>query len=206
MWWTQVGERVLKGLERTLFQQGLNRLWDDLNVFHQSDVEHYGGVVAFDDLTFEQKLAMLVDIGEALFDEAVPRPELTAVNEAAVAAVFTQIECEVVLESESGPQDTGWRSMVLAACRQCEILPEELSEPASDDMAQWELLIRCLQDRILWDADYEDLRRLDDPPELRKVMGNWLGISETYYEAVARDPAPAELKELRKRLKAVLAG
>ena len=200
MWWTQEGERVLQGAEAALFREALGSLWDDIEMCEESDEQYVVGIVPYDNLTFGQKLTMLVDVGEALLDENVPMPELTAVNEATVAAVFAHLVINVELEFDT--PDTTWRLSIRETCN--EVRQEELPDVQCDQLEEWELWIDSLRDRILWDADYEDDRILDDQPEVRRILSNLMGISDHYHMVVAEDPTPAEIKGLKMRLMAVL--
>ena len=76
------------------------------------------GVEAFDRLQPNQKLALLALVGDALKDEAEPRPELTAHTEATVAAIFHHIVDQVVFEIEMtrGVRSRRGRDVLAAAC------------------------------------------------------------------------------------------
>lgn len=204
MWRTQVGERVLQGAEAALFREALADLWEHIEISETVNVEHHVGLSMFDSLTVDQKLAILVEVGEALLHQSIPPPELTGVREAAVAAVFSQIAISVEIELDSSPAAPSWRQMILDACREVET--EELPDPGCDDLDEWCFLTQNLQDRILWDADYEDERTLDDPPEVRDVLNALMGTSSDYYVALAPDPHPEEMAGLMERLKRLVRG
>ena len=193
---------MLLGAEAALFREALGSLWDDIEMSEESDEQCLVGIVPFDNLTFGQRLTMLVEVGEALLDENVPMPNLTAVNEATVAAVFAHLAINVEIEFDT--PDTAWRLSIGEACN--EARQEELPDVQCDQLDEWELWIDSLRDRILWDADYEDDRILDDQPEVRRMLSNLMGISDHYHTAVADDPTPTEMNVLKKRLMAVLRG
>ena len=132
MWWTPLGERVLRGAEWELFRDGLSMVRDLVEEAKSSDDPEIGsvGVEAFDQLQPNQKLALLALVGKALKDEGEPMPELTAHTEATVAAVYAHIFSMIVMEIESPPEsgkvdgwdDPGdiddafaWRRLALAA-------------------------------------------------------------------------------------------
>src|SRR3954464_4615406 len=132
MWWTPLGERVLRGAEWELFRDGLAMVRDLVEESKSSDDPEIGsvGVEAFDQLQAHQKLALLALVGKALKDEGEPMPELTAHTEATVAAVYAHILAMIVMEIESplasgpgdgwdDPEDIGdafsWRRLALAA-------------------------------------------------------------------------------------------
>jgi hypothetical protein len=113
MWWTPLGERVLRGAEWELFRDGLSMLCDLVEESKSSDDPEIGsvGVEAFDQLQPNQKLALLAWVGRALKDEGEPMPELTAHTEATVAAVYAHVLSMIVMEIESPPgseQVDGW--------------------------------------------------------------------------------------------------
>jgi len=203
MWRTQEGDRVLQGAEAALFREAMGNLWDAIE-FHESiNEQYYVDVGPFDHLSVGQKLAMLLQVGEALLDEAVPMPQLTAVNEATVAAVFAQIK--INLEVELDAMEGGWRQMIVDALRE---LPMD-EQPESDDedldeWDKWELRILSLSDRILWDTDYEHDRMLDGPPEQRAAMDLLMGIDDQYHVELAPEPDPRQIKELTSRLRAIV--
>ena len=204
MWWTQKGERVLMGAEATLFREALGYLWDEIEMCEQIDEDHRVGVKAFDNLSVGQKLAMLVQVGEALLDAAVAVPELTAVNEATVAAVFAQLAINIELELDDPAMDRDWRRLVVDACSNLEI--DDLPDSDCEDLDEWQLWIDCLADQILWDADYEADHILDDPPELRRVMTSLMGTTEQYHTVLAGEPRVTDIAGLKHRLRAVVRG
>src|SRR4051812_10160576 len=113
MWWTPLGERVLRGAEWELFRDGLAMVCDLVEEAKASDDPEIGsvGVEAFDQLQPNQKLALLALVGKALKDEGEPTPELTAHTEATVAAVYAHILAMIVMEIESPPESEkvdGW--------------------------------------------------------------------------------------------------
>lgn len=129
VWRTQLGERVLRGAEWKLFREGISTLWDLLEDCPEDD-PYETGVEPFDRLQRNQKLAMLASVGRALRDEEVPSPELTALTEGTVAAVFRHIldlalsEIDLADEPdvegfapEVSTQSPSWRSLIVGACR-----------------------------------------------------------------------------------------
>lgn len=141
MWWTERGERVLRGSEWELFRRGLGELWDWVDDEEDSRDSCDSGVEAFDRLQKNQKLALMAGVGVALRDEAVPCPDLTVNTESTVAAVYSIIANEVLSEIghsdepawETAPDPlaakTHWRRLVLAAYLEAE-LDEQAEAPA----------------------------------------------------------------------------
>jgi hypothetical protein len=168
MWWTPLGERVLRGAEWELFRDGLSMVRDLVEESKSSDDPEicFVGVEAFDQLQANQKLALLALVGKALKDEGEPMPELTAHTEAAVAAVYAHIFAMIVVEIEYPPEsqeDVGdplnvadgfaWRRLALAAYLEDDGPPEAIS-PAGPNEGD---------DRVPGDRDEDD--GVWSPPE-----------------------------------------
>ena len=91
MWWTSEGERVLQGAEWELFREGLSSLWDDVEAAEEEDGPGTTGIALFDELSKAERLALLASVARGLTDEGEPCPELTALSEGTVAAIFAHI-------------------------------------------------------------------------------------------------------------------
>jgi hypothetical protein len=91
MWWTNEGERVLQGAEWAVFRLGVSCLWDEIETSEQE--EEYGTtcVAVFDRLRKSERLTLLAQVARGLHDEDAPCPDLTALTEDAVAAIFAHI-------------------------------------------------------------------------------------------------------------------
>ena len=141
MWWTPLGERVLRGAEWELFRDGLSMVRDLVEEAKSSDDPElcFVGVEAFDQLQPNQKMALLALVGKALKDEGEPMPELTAHTEATIAAVYAHVFSMIVMEIESPPESekvdgwddpediddtSAWRRLALAAYLEAEGEPE----------------------------------------------------------------------------------
>ncbi len=145
MWLTALGTRVLRGAEWELFRVGLSTLWDDIE--SQPDDEEPGTteVKAFDRLTKPERLALLAQVAKGLNDRREPCPDLTALNEAAVAAVFAQVRYLISVDIDAQRSGFGTcsrdragcpRELVLAAAREVNLnqlatLPKARSKDAS---------------------------------------------------------------------------
>jgi hypothetical protein len=208
MWRTSKGDRVLQGAEWELFRTALSEVWDLIEDSFDDGELFSSGVDAFDTLQPGQKLALLAIVGKALSDQSVPTPAHTAHNEATIAAVFQHVRQSVLVEietqdePESADHATYWRGLVLAACRE---ISDEWDHPlpaaTCDDAAEWELLVECLADQVLWDADYEmGDQFLDADPDAGRELLKKMRIAEDYYLAVAPDPTAAEVQAVRRTL------
>jgi hypothetical protein len=198
MWWTPDGERVLRGQEADLFREALGVLADFVHDDQEGDLFRFG-ISVFDGLQGSQKLAIMAEVGTALLREETPSLPLTAVREATVAVVYELVRDMVQLEIDA-PQVAGesarWRELVLGACRERQ-LTNELPSPESEDLDEWDLLIQCLADRVLWDGDWKGEQvHLDADPKTSRTMKKLLGIDKDYYVDVPPDPSEAELEEI----------
>jgi hypothetical protein len=203
MWWTPDGERILKGIEARLFREGLAVLVDMVREDYEGQQEF--GAPPFDNLQPNQKLAVLAEVSSALLQEDRPMPRLTAVREAAVAAVYEAIMIWVEMEIDQaaeGLESPTWRELILAACRERGI--EELLDAESEKIGEWELLVCCLTDAVLWDEDWRDNESLlDADPKASRPVKKLLGIDEDYYVAVPPDPTDDEMEGIWATLRAL---
>jgi hypothetical protein len=142
---------------------------------------------------------------------------LKAASEAAVAAVYRHVQERVADEIEmpgsrqlevaediwgEEPDDAGppWRTLVRDACQETRQVNDL---PAADDAnaEQWFILIDCLQDRVLWDSDWEMSGQQDIAPDQGQNIRQKMGIEDDYYVWVPPDPkddaAARMLTELR---------
>jgi hypothetical protein len=206
MWRTSSGERALQGAEARLFAEAL---WSLLDETHTDQLYDYDlGLPCFDNLTYGQKISVLVTVANGLLREDVPAVPLTAVLEGAIAAVFQHLMDSVIFEIDEPDVGNSWREMIVAARKEME--GEEVPAPTCHDQEEWDIEIQELSDCILWDADYEsDDLYLDRPPEEARELRREMGISEDYFAAVADDltqeQTVAKVAELR-ALCAVVAG
>jgi hypothetical protein len=194
MWWTPDGERVLQGAEAGLFREALGTIVDMVREDNEGLCEF--DAPSFDKLQPNQKLAVLAEVGSALLLENEPMPRLTAVSEAAVGVVYDAIRIMVEMEIDQPPEwrlSPTWRELVLAACREHGI--DELLDPQSDDLDEWEVLIDSLAGEVLWDEDWRDGESLlDADPRAGGEVKKLLGIDKDYYVGVPPDPTDEEME------------
>ena len=198
MWRTPNGERVLTGPESALFRAGLGSLVEQVDVLdHDWDL----GVRLFDALSHPQKLALLAEVGSALLDPGVTPPPLTAIREAALAAVYAHIRSEMHVEIDLGQNE--FRKLVLACLEHEEPLEphDPLRDPPCDDPHEWDAALDCLTDNLLWDDDFDmESVFVDAPPEASDRLKGQMGISSDYYTGIPPDPTDKELPSIRRRL------
>jgi hypothetical protein len=215
MWWTTEGERVLRGAEWAVFRLALSCLWDETEA--SGEEEEYGttGVAVFDQLRRSDRLALLAQVARGLHDEDAPCPDVTALTEGTIAAIFAHLRYLLEVEVEAEAAESGGstspgedraqrtRHLVLAALH--EVNPDrDLPLPDSDDVAEWGDQIGFLMDRILDDRDYLAVSLfLDSDPVLGRDLKHRLGIADDYYAAIPPDPAPGELEVARDHLRRI---
>ncbi len=214
MWITALGTRVLRGAEWELFRVGLSTLWDEIE--SQQDDEEPGltDVKAFDRLTRPERIALLAQVGKGLHDRREPCPDLTALNEAAVAAVFAQVRYLVSVEIDAQLSGFGAfstsrtdrpRQLVLAAAR--EVDPErrvDLPKATSTNLSEWFDVIQTMLFRILDDIDYLAADSfLDLPPSRSRSMKDMLGIPDDYFSTPPDFPNLQMLEAIRADLRRI---
>jgi hypothetical protein len=151
-------------------------------------------------------LALLAQVARGLHDEEAPCPDLTALTEGTIPAIFAhlryrtevEVEAEAALSrrSTSPGEDCTERTRHLVLASLHEVDPDrELPLPDSDDVGEWRDQLDILMDRILDDRDYlAGSLYLDADPVLGRDLKERLGIADDYYVAIPPDPAPGELE------------
>lgn len=218
-WRTELGERVLNPAEAALLRAAIGSMRDELREEHRGGDQWPYDVRVFDSLTLPQRVLLLCQVTEALLGPDVPSPELTAVNEGAVAAIFNAIEQSLGFELDSmgeptdeepSPDDFYWRNLIRNAA--LSTVAEEPSRsfdlesiPAAQsyDPEEWDYVVETLSDRVLWDSDYDDEVIEDASPDVAGAIKASLGILDDYYTAVVREPREDEVDGLFERLKAL---
>jgi hypothetical protein len=197
MYHTPAGDRVLRSAEARLFMESLGMLVDILR-----DMEVTMGFPAWDDLQRNQQIALFHTVARALLREDEPIPPLTAVVESAVGCVYQHIRDMLEVEVEE-PRPwipmTSWRQLVLAASRETQIM-DKLPHEDSRDKGEWNLLVECLESRVLWDHDWQLEGSIDLDPDASRRVKDELGISDDYFVAVPPDPSDAEAQRLLQEL------
>jgi hypothetical protein len=198
MWRTQKGNRVLTGAEATLFKYALKDAMVWLDECGEDDDPWEIGVEVFDRLGTPEKYAMLELVASALLVPEVPCPELTAVSEGTVAAVYRHFGNMIEDEIDLGRRAKARRKALKAAREQG---ADELPKASSTDVDEWWDIVNGLMDGVLWDRDFEgDFIEPDDPPNVARRMSRRMGIPRDYYTGVAPDPNPEQLRKIRARL------
>ncbi|MEM6473038.1 MAG: hypothetical protein AAF802_25985 [Planctomycetota bacterium] len=212
-WHTPSGDRSLGGEEAELVRDSIAAMVEELASCRETEDEPWRyGICLFDDLSWTQQLGLLDQLASYLLMETEQTLELSGINEAGVAAIYRniaqQIELEIELEEVSPPEyRCRWRAATLAAfvCNEhAEVLEAEGDGPAAFEIdpestvvAEWESIVDCLADRVLWDRDFEMVNEvIDAPPERAAAMRAALGIQPSYYTAIAPDPTEHQIDAL----------
>ncbi|QDV41543.1 hypothetical protein Enr13x_13860 [Stieleria neptunia] len=217
-WHTPSGDRFLVGEEAELVRDSLATMVQELASCRETEEQPWEyGVTLFDELTWQQQLAVLDLLATNLLQETDQTLELSGINEAAVAAVYQNIVQQIELEIELHPVSPEayrcrWRQAALDAFLENEddevLLQEEVSQDAdresvfdldveSLEVDRWSGLVEMLADRVLWDRDFEMVNvMIDAPPERAAAMRAALGIHSGYYTAIAPDPTDRQVDSL----------
>jgi len=208
MWKTSSGERRLQGLERRLFLTGAVALEELLRVAIQTDDDIAVGVAPFDGLALDRRRWLLLQVAVALGSDQ-PAPELNALSESAVMAVFATVKINIGAESgvDALPEQVRarWRRLVREAwmdrcsdqTRRYDRDEGYRQAETSYNFQEWSDKIEDLADRILWDRDFElDETVADRDPRRAAVARHALGIDSGYFRSVPEPPGEGERKEL----------
>ena len=217
-WHTPSGDRCLVGEEAELVRDSLATMVQELASCRETEEEPWGyGVTLFDELTWQQQLAVLDLLATNLLRETDETLELSGINEAAVAAVYQNIVQQIELEIELHPVSPvefrcRWRQAALDAYRENEdddVLRHEVLSQDADrasvfdieaeclEVDRWRWLVDLLADRVLWDRDFEMVNEMiDAPTERAAAMRAALGITPGYYTAIAPDPTDHQVDAL----------
>ncbi|MCS7470706.1 hypothetical protein NZK35_28980 [Stieleria sp. ICT_E10.1] len=217
-WHTPSGDRYLVGEEAELVRDSLATMVQELASCRETEEEPWEyGVTLFDELTWQQQLAVLDLLATNLLQQTDQTLELSGINEAAVAAVYQNIIQQIELEIELHPVSPEefrcrWRQAALDAFLENEdddvLLQEECLQEADQksvfdievdslEVDRWSWLVEMLADRVLWDRDFEMVNvMIDAPPERAAAMRAALGIHSGYYTAIAPDPTDRQVDSL----------
>lgn len=162
MWNMCSGDKVMKPKTASLFRMGILSAMAyarDSEVYSDFDMDIFSEH-QFLGMEYGERMSSLYFVWNALTDETVPEPEITAWAEATVYSVFRLIDYELELE-ENGDgmwegEDSGtlWRDSVNNAARENGI-----------DLEDWGDKVFALADTVLWDRDWQldDIAAIDNP-------------------------------------------
>jgi len=220
MWQTPQGERTVVGAEAALLRAAIAYVADMIE--RDAEIEElnnqwFWGVAVFDQLAWQQKLALLAQVASALLESSTPPPQLTVISEGAVGALYEAISQQIEYEiddaeniSEFGGDPYRWRRLVLSAIREIDCRPapldDELPRVECSDKEEWSILLETVESFVLWDGDWQmDDLFMDVDLETSRLRKERLNIAEDYFEAIPPDPSPSEVDEARHVLRRIRA-
>ena len=215
MTWRLPGDNeVLSGPLADLFRASLASAYDMMLQEIEEGMEPWCfKIPVFDRLAWSQRLALLVEVGEALLGPDIEAPELTAIREAAVAVIAQNVDDQLAIETdgeftgEGSPWEFYWRRLVRAIVPDTDVQPEGETAPdvTSDNPDEWLLITECyFWGTLLWDEDWRDDEAQDADPNAAVLARCQLGIDKGYYTSVAPDPKAEEMIPLIRRMDALL--
>ena len=214
MWRTPAGTRTLRNLESRVVLRGLEleTAIELIELGIAADAPWEFEVAQFDALTPEQQLALLAEVGRALFYKSVSAPVHTAVNEAGVYAIFRALLLSIQFEIDGeSVHDVESRRLVYDLIASDSTADESENgdaggltlTPGCCDIAEWEFEVECVADRILWDRDFElEDSMADSSPEKAQHLKTLMGIDEDYFATIS--PDPKNLAQVWRTLKRLL--
>ncbi|WP_165231411.1 hypothetical protein [Aquisphaera insulae] len=201
-------EGVLTGAMKDLFVAGVSAYWDgvELELECSDDDEPWNpDGTPFERLPSPERLVVLARVAGGLLDRDVPAVDLTAVDDAAVAAIFDCIRDRV--DEEIRSRQRGREFRVLAASAAREALPNRLDgypRVTSTDREAWDDLLDALADTVLFDEDFaEDPLFQDLDPARAADVRRAAGIHEDYFAAAPPLASPAAIEAARAVLRRV---
>lgn len=195
-WRTNLGERVLQGVEAEVYLTAVQHSIEHLQDSHDfDDIEVRTGDRIFDAANINQKIVLLHTCLTALLNSEIEAPPLTNVTEAAAYYPFAFLRLRVGDEIRMGKEEWSdeedeeikyfYRRLIWKAFEQ-HLLPswkagveefepnEELDNfhDRSDNLDLWRTVIDELADRIFWDRDWQiKVRDFESPTDLDESLG-----------------------------------
>ena len=111
--------------------------------------------------------------------------------DAAIAAVYqhTLDMVFVEIEGETAGPPRFWRKLVCDAARESGGI-EDKPDESSRNKTEWELVVECLMDDVLWDRDFEIEEHLDAENASATAFKGVMGVAQNYFAALPLDPPP----------------
>jgi len=208
---------TLAGAEAELFIASVASIYDMMLQEIVEGMDQWDfGIPAFDELKWHQRLAILIEVSEALLREDIPAPELTCVREATVGAICEnvrhQLDIEIDLSNDNeGPKEDWeyyWRRLVLVHCiEEGGLLDDEKPiDETCGDHARWHGLAEDgLSSGLLWDDDWLVDHFDDMAPAKAAILKDQFDIPQDYYSAIAPAPKLPDVLSLMERMDVLLA-
>ena len=186
-WQTPDGDRILVQEEAALVREGVALIVDQIhdNIrFGEHERLWDFDVRLFDELDASQQLETINQVSHHLLSETAKVAELSAINEAAVQAIYQAITTEVEIEIDTQHEGAAvgsafvffWRKRVAHACLDC--FSDSIADGPDDssarnsrrlsgalknsspnvrcrDVSRWREAIQALGNRVLWEREVE---------------------------------------------------
>lgn len=118
-----------------------------------------------------------------------------------------EVDNEADFREMPGEDPFDWRRQILDAYQESTPDDEDVPDETSRDLEDWNLLIECLEARVLWDADFLDEGLYaDQAPETGQYLKDELGVPDDYFTAVAPDPTDQDLDIARQKIRGIIDG
>lgn len=197
MWRASSGDRYFEGDFARILANGLLALIVKNQIQQYADVDsgHKDALKAFYCLTYEQKTFVLHKVALSLFKDDSPLCPLNAVTEAAIAAIFQEVE-GLLLDEIDKRKKKSFRRMIFHAYNKEFPDSEEPLRLNEQDDGEWIFAAESLAEQILWDADYEMDFVSDASPEVRKMQEEMFGFGDGYFTWIPDDPDEKTAKKL----------
>jgi hypothetical protein len=203
VWNTADGLRTLDGAEAQVVRETIGELVDAIRAQIDVDEPVSLGIRLFDELSWQQQLAMLLVVAKPLLCPDIPAPTNTALLDASVAAIYAQlcvgVECEIDMQrisTESWEDDTLRRQEIVRAL--AERRPQRRWLDAECVvMDEWNRVIDELRGWVLADEDWNlgDVA-LDAAPDLANPLKSVLGIDQDYFCDIPPDSDARPAREV----------
>lgn len=222
MWATSHGDRTLNGDEAQLVLNSVAYLHDMITSGVDMGEPHHTEVAMFNALQPTQQMAILHEVAHGLLDPNKPVVELTAIREATIYVIYSELKCLVQIEielSQGGKPHFDIRDQIVKASHQANRSENEKDnewvdgmdfgesdsyEPPPRDCVEtekWNDSIEHLVDMILWDRDFQlEPAFADHDPQMVKEIKQYMGINENYFSVAAPDANSKEYLRLHREL------
>lgn len=156
-WHTPSGDRYLQGAEARLFRAALRSTIEELEM----DFLNCSGTLLARQ-TRKARLHLFAYVGNQLLRPTDELPSLNAWTEGAVGLVYRrlneEIQIELDLQEEGDPGSYYWRTLIVDASEEVWDKTSDVDKPLDvrcNDYGTWTLQTLKLEDRLLWDRDWE---------------------------------------------------
>ncbi len=218
MWNSPMGCRTCFGTEATLIRRAIADLVACLDEEARTEERSHGaratrmqcGVPEFDRLAWHQRLALLAEVGRALLcEDQSPRPT-TAIFDGTIAALYGyisyRVDGELEAERSGNSIEAEYRKLVEATYEHVDpqqVFLDPWPDFESDATFDWQDAIERLLVEFVVNskAHFVADSYLDADPDDSWRVRESSNLPDDYFTAIAPDPTPAEIEQVRETLK-----